>query len=230
MGDSLIRRSSTKVRYYKRGVPWYGLVLRVSIDTISRLGLRIDPFHLFLEGLDRARPPAPPQRLEEYDSLFLEHDDMKEIASMPGRDLSEADLRARLDSGQRCFGVKHGERIIAFTWCNLHACTLDKHRLFDLRDDEASLFDAYTTEAFRGQDIAPWMRYRCYEEMARLGRHQCYSVTIIFNTPALRFKTKLGAESIGRGVYVEVLGRFRFHCGAEQPPRSHFQGKRSRSL
>ena len=230
MADSLIRRASTKIRYYRRGVPWYGAVLRVSIDTVSRIGLRIEPFDLFLEGLDRARPPAPPQRAEEYHALFLEHGDMKEIASMPGRDLSEADLRARLDSGQRCLGVKHGERIIAFTWCNLHACTIEKHRLFDLRDDEASLFDAYTIESFRGRDIAPWMRYRCYEEMAKLGRHRCYSVTIIFNTPALRFKTKLGAEIIGRGVYVEMLGRSRFHFGAERPRRTHVGRKRSRSL
>jgi hypothetical protein len=217
MPDSLIQRASAKIRYYKRGVPWHGLILRVSIDAASRLGLRIEPFDLFLEGLGRAQAPLAPSGIEDCHAAFLLPGDMREVASMPGRESSEADLRARLESGQRCLGVKHGERIIAFTWCNLHACTIGEHRLFDLTDDEASLFDAYTVEPFRGRNLAPWMRYRCYEEMAKLGRHRCFSVTIVFNTPALRFKTKLGAEIIGRGVYIEVLGRSRFHFGAERP-------------
>ena len=217
MADSLIQRASAKIRYYRRGVPWYGLALRISIDSVSRLGLRIEPFDLFLEGLGRALAPLPPKGIDNHQTAFLEHPDMAEIASLPGREFSEVDLRARLDSGQLCLGVKLGGRIIAFTWCNLHACRIEKHHLFDLHDDEASLFDAHTIESFRGRDLAPWMRYQCYEEMARLGRHRCYSVTIIFNTPALRFKSKLGAEVIGRGIYVDVLGRYRFHLGAGRP-------------
>ncbi|MGI9044878.1 MAG: GNAT family N-acetyltransferase, partial [Gemmatimonadaceae bacterium] len=144
-------------------------------------------------------------------------DDMAELALMPGRDLAEADLQARLASGQMCLGARHRGSVVAFTWCNLRQCMIERHPLFELRDDEASLFDAYTVESFRGRDLARWMRYRCYEELAAMGRRRCYSVTIIFNTPAVRFKEKLGAKVIGRGVYVDLLARSQFHFGVERP-------------
>lgn len=219
MPDSLLRRSLTKIGYYKRGVPWYGVVLRVSIDAVSKVGLRIEPFDLFLEGLDRGVAPPPPPSFENASISFLSSDDMAELARMPGRSFSQNDLEARVRSGQLCIGVRHQGRIIGFTWCNLSECRIEKHRLFDLRADEASLFDAYAVEEYRGRDLAPWMRYRCYEEMAKLGRHRCYSVTIIFNTPAIRFKEKLGAEVIGKGLYLDLLARSQLHFGAARPER-----------
>ncbi|MGI9043014.1 MAG: GNAT family N-acetyltransferase, partial [Gemmatimonadaceae bacterium] len=144
-------------------------------------------------------------------------DDMAELALMPGRDLAEADLQARLASGQMCLGARHRGSVVAFTWCNLRQCMIERHALFELRDDEASLFDAYTVESFRGRDLARWMRYRCYEELAAMGRRRCYSVTIVFNTPAVRFKQKLGAKVIGRGVYVDLVARSQFHFGVQRP-------------
>ena len=217
MPDSLLQRSLTKIRYYKRGVPWYGFLFRVSIDTLSKLGLRIEPFDLFLEGLGRSQPPTLPHALEQARISFLTSGDMAELASMPGRQASQAQLEGRLRSGRLCLGVKHHGKIIAFTWCNLTECHIEKEHLFDLQPDEVSLFDAYTAAEYRGQDLAPWMRYRCYEEMANLGRTRCYSVTVAFNTPAIRFKQKLGAEVIGSGVYVDILARAQFHLGARRP-------------
>ncbi len=193
------------------------MVLRVWIDAVSKLGLRIEPFHLFMEGLDRAEPPDFPAGLGDLEVSLLGREHMAELGLMPGRDLAEADLQARLASGQMCLGARHRGSVVAFTWCNLRQCMIEGHPLFELRDDEASLFDAYTVEVFRGRDLARWMRYRCYEELAKMGRHRCYSVTIIFNTPAVRFKEKLGAKVIGRGVYVDLLARSQFHFGAERP-------------
>ena len=191
----------------------------VFIDALSKLGIRIEPFDLFLEGLDRGERPARPGWLEGGSVNFLAREDMTELARMPGRDFSQDELEGRLRSGQLCLGVRHQEKIIAFTWCHLTECRIETHRLFELSADEASLFDAYTLADYRGRNLAPWMRYRCYEEMAKLGRQCCFSVTIIFNTPAVRFKEKLGARVIGKGVYVELLGRMRFHLGATKPAR-----------
>jgi GNAT superfamily N-acetyltransferase len=217
MPDSLLQRSLMKIRYYRRGVPWHGFLLRVSIDTMSKLGLRIEPFDLFLEGLGRAHPPTLPRTLEDAGIAFLTSEDMAEVAALPGRRFSRAHLEGRLRSGQLCLGVKHQGKLIAFTWSNLTECHIAKRRLFELLPDEVSLFDAYTAPEYRGQDLAPWMRYRCYEEMAKLGRIRCYSVTIAFNTPAIRFKQKLGAEVVGRGVYIDLLARAQFHLGASHP-------------
>ena len=218
MPDSLLRRSRLRIRYYKRGVPWYGVVVRILIDTVSKLGLRIEPYHLFLEALGSPRAPIVPAAGDGYHVGFLDESDMREVASMPGRNLSQADLLSRLQKGLLCLGVKHSGAIVAFTWCNLDECAIEKHRLFTLQADEASLFDAYTIESFRGRGLAPYMRYRCYEELARLGRHRCYSVTIVFNTPAVRLMRKLGAQVLERGVFVEVLARWRFHARLNRYP------------
>src|SRR6266550_844762 len=194
MPDSLVRRCRLRIRYYKLGVPWYGVVLRILIDNVSKLGLRIEPYHLFLEGLGSPRAPIVPAAGAGYEIGFLDAGDIREIARMPGRNLSEDDLLSRFQKGMLCLGVKQSGAIVAFTWCNLDECAIEKHRLFTLRADEASLFDAYTIESFRGRELAPYMRYRCYEELAKLGRHRCYSVTVVLNTPAVRFKRKLGAQ------------------------------------
>lgn len=211
MPDSLASRTILKLRYYRAGAPWYGFALGMLIDVVSKLGLRIEPYRVYLEGLGHSKAPGSPIGLDGSDLGFLDAGDMAEISRMPGRNLSEDDLRVRIRAGMLCLGVKYRGSIVAFTWCNLHQCTFEKHPLFKLESHEASLFDAYTVESFRGRDLAPWMRYRCYEEMARLGRDRCYSITVVFNEPAVRFKQKLGAQALELGVFVEILRRWRFH-------------------
>ncbi|MBC7790053.1 MAG: hypothetical protein H7Z74_08905 [Anaerolineae bacterium] len=179
------------------------------IDALSQAGLRIEPYHLFLEGL--AAAPRPDGEFDKYDVGFLSAQDMPEIAIIPGRNFSHGDLLRRLNDGKRCLGIKHEGRIAAFTWCDYEWCLFENDRLFPLAANEACLFDAYTLEAFRGQDLAPFMRYRCYEELAEIGRTHCYSVTVLFNAPALRFKKKLNAKVIELRVLIEILGRWRFH-------------------
>lgn len=228
MTDSLLTRTWLKIRYYTSGVPWYGVVLRVLIDTVSKLGIRIDPYQLFLEGLENARVPNPPIGLDGHDIDFLEASDMRSIACIPGRNFSEQDLLRRLENGMRCLGVKYRGEIVAFTWCDLKECVIEKHRLFTLRADEACLFDAYTIESLRGRDLAPYMRYRCYEELAKLGRDRCYSVTVVFNTPAVRFKQKLGAQVLELGVFVELLRCWRFHTRLKRYPAPAATPERSK--
>ncbi len=218
MPDSLANRTLLKIRYYRDGAPWYGFALGMLIDVVSKLGLRIEPYRVYLEGLGHSRAPTPPTGLDGSHVGFLDAGEMAEIARMPGRNLSEDDLRIRIQAGMLCLGVKHRGSIVAFTWCNLHQCTFEKHPLFALESDQVSLFDAYTVESFRGRDLAPWMRYRCYEEMAGLGRDRCYSVTVVFNAPAVRFKQKLGAQALELGLFVELLRRWRFHTRLKRYP------------
>lgn len=209
MADSLLSRTRTKIRYYKKGLPWYAFALRLWIDALSQAGLRIEPYHLFLEGL--ASAPRGDRGFENYDVGFLLAEDMREIALIPGRNFTYDELLARLNEGKRCLGIKYEGRIAAFTWCDFTACLFEDDRLFPLRDDEACLFDAFTLEAFRGHDLAPFMRYRCYQELAKIGRTRCFSVTVLFNAPAVRFKEKLNAKVIELWILIEVFKRWRFH-------------------
>lgn len=209
MADSLVSRTSVKIRYYRKGLPWYGFALRLLIDALAQAGLRFEPYHLFLERL--ARAPRPVGKFDNYEVGFLSAPDMREIAVIPGRNFTHDDLLRRLDEGKRCLAIRREGRIAAFTWCDYTDCLFEGDRLFPLRSNEACLFDAYTLEAFRGHDLAPFMRYRCYEELAKTGRTDCYSVTVLFNVPAVRFKKKLNAKVIELRVLIEFFRRWRFH-------------------
>lgn len=218
MPDSLWNKTWLRLRYYRAGLPWYGFVAQMLIDVAAKFGMRIEPYHLFMEGLGNGRIPNAPTGLEGHEIGFLEASDMRSIAGIPGRNFSNEDLVRRLQENMRCLGIKHRGEIVAFTWFNLEACTFESQRLFSLRENEAHLFDAYTAESFRGKSLAPYMRYRCYEELAKLGRTRCYSFTAVFNTPAVRFKQKLGAQVLELRMLVELLQRWRFHARLKSYP------------
>jgi GNAT superfamily N-acetyltransferase len=149
--------------------------------------------------------------LAEYEIGFLGPGDMRALAAIPGRRPSSETLLSRLREGKLCIGARYRGEIVAFTWCNLTECEMVSHRLFSLKEHEAYLFDAYTLEQFRGRGIAPHLRYRCYEELAKLGRDQCYSITAVWNPSAAKFKKKLGARVLELGMLVTLFHRRRFH-------------------
>ena len=227
VADSLLNRTLLRVRYYRAGLPWYGLSVRLMIECLATLGLRIDPFHLFIEAAAGKRPPPVESGLDNFVIDFLDASDMAALACIPGRNFSEDELLFRLQQGKRCLGIRYHDEIVAFTWFDLNECTFESHTLFILRENEAHLFDTYTTESFRGKSLAPHLRYRCYEELAKLGRERCYSVTVAFNTPAVRYKQKLGAQVAELMVFVELLKRWRFHARLKRYPPSRAVGSRT---
>lgn len=207
--ESLAGRLQAKLRYYGAGAPWYAMGARIAMDSLAELGLRIEPFDVCLEC--RSSMSRSSANDDEFSMMFLTESDMSEAAAMRKGRVSEEDLIRRLRAGSMCLGARSKGELIGFTWCSTRALNFESHHLMDLTDGEASLFDAYIIEAFRGRGIAQLMRHRCYEELATVGRTRCYSVTAIFNTPAARFKQKLGASIAGRGIYFELLKRKRFH-------------------
>ena len=208
MPESLLKRTQSKLRYYRKGLPVYGLVCRVLLDTLAKVGVLISPYYLVLEGLQNGRLPHLEKGFEEYDFGFLGPQDMNALAAIPGRISSEADLLQRLAKGDKCFGVRYRADIVAFSWCNFSSYAFEKQKALPLQENEVYLFDAHTIEQFRGVGIAPAMRYRCYQELAKLGKERCYSITIAFNTPAMHFKQKLNAQVLELAVYVELWGRW----------------------
>jgi len=119
---------------------------------------------------------------------------MEEIALFP-RDSwsSEKELLARLSKGHKCYAAKYHNKIVAFTWCNFVNCHSILYN-FPLKENEAYLYDAYTTESFRGKGIAPYLRCKFYEALHTMERDVFYSISLLFNKSAVRFKSKLDAR------------------------------------
>jgi GNAT superfamily N-acetyltransferase len=200
-----------RVRYYVKGLPLHLALVRILIDGFAKLGLRIEPFHLTEENLSKGRSPMRKGAGDAYQVGFLQPSDMPSLAAIPGRAPTEADLQKRLRDGHLCLGIRQEGEIVGFTWADLEAVRFEDYPLFRLQANEAYLFDAYTVEAARGSGLAPHMRYRLYEELAKLGRNRCYSITVLFNKPASRFKAKLGAQVLELNVLIEVFRRWRIH-------------------
>jgi len=124
------------------------------------------------------------------------------MAALADRNTPVQEMRARLDRGDLCLAVEDENRVVAFTWC-----AFPGYR-FRLADDEAYLYDAHTAAAYRGMGVAPFIRYRLYEELARVGRTRLYSFTEQFNRAAIRFKLKLNSRVVDSGLYIQLFRRW----------------------
>ncbi len=201
---------------YLLGKVRYNPPPRIFVDGLDKLGVQIQLFYLTQEGLSVSAAREQWKTLAGYEIAFLGMEDMSEIARFPYRPVSYEELDSRLRDGKLCLGAKRDGQLAAFTWCNLAWCDF-KGFQFPLRDDEAYLFDAYTASDMRGQGLAPALRYRLYEELARMGRTRLYSITDRFNRPALQFKLKLGAQVLKSGWHVTLVKKYDFGPKYKRP-------------
>jgi ribosomal protein S18 acetylase RimI-like enzyme len=182
---------------WSRGVP--GLLWR-----LARVGIRI---HLFL--VVREGAPSNIEHLTtdpRFSFGFVGTDDIPELVRVrPGVDAAKC--AERLRGGLLCYVVKDGSRIVSMMWCDLEKFDVETfHRR--LGDREAYLFGAYTDPAYRGQNLAPFLRLKCYSALRAIGRDSFFSITEYFNTAAHRYKEKLGAVDESLHLNVGIFGWF----------------------
>ena len=176
------------------------------VDALKRLKISVDPYIIFLEELsDDIIFPRIDNAHNTYKIIFLGPGDMKTIEGLPGRISTEAGLLNRLKEDKICIAVKLAQELVAFTWYDLKECNFKSIKC-PLKNNEAYLFDAYTLLSYRGKGIAPFMRYRSYQELNNLGKHKLFSVSDYFNTPAIRFKKKLKAKPLELRLAVRFRG------------------------
>jgi ribosomal protein S18 acetylase RimI-like enzyme len=197
----LLQRLRQKIRYR--------LLIQEILARLAGIGIQIQPYYLVLEGLFGGSNPEWESGFDEFSIGFLSNPDMKHVAALSGRPASEDKLLLRLKDGMKCFAVQQQGQVIGYTWCDFKECNFVGHR-FPLRENEAYLFDAYTSRSFRGRNIAPYMRYQCYKELAKTGRVRLYSITLLFNTSSKKFKQKLNAKPLKLGLFVELFKRWHF--------------------
>lgn len=183
---------------------------RLILDAFSKIGVDIQPFYLFQEGLSHQPFVQMKEGINEYWFGCLQEKDMDEIADIKWRNVTNKDLKLRLYKGNKCYAAKYQGELVAFTWYNIQECDYKGCR-FLLKENEAYLFGMFTFHRFRGKGIAPYIRYGMYRELARLGRRNLYSISNRFNKSAINFKRKLRAEIVGSGIFVELFKMWRFN-------------------
>ncbi len=169
----------------------HGLLTHKLVQRLGKIGLNIDVFYLVSEG-DYDCSPEWLATFKGYEVKALSSQDMEALVmKRPWINLGE--LKERLERGDICIGIQYEGEIVASTWVDLKQCN-HAPILFDVADNEAYLYDAGTLSEFRGKGLAPFMRYRCYEYLRRLGRDHYYSYSDYFNKSSINFKKKLNAR------------------------------------
>jgi len=188
----------------------HGLLLDRLLRQSRRIGIRFFLFYLIQEGGDEIVMPEFRGDIEEYTFGFLmpaeilgweERNEWKEKSTL---------FLKRLKKGNQCYCIRHQGKIVAHTWFDFEECKyLDC--LFRLNKREVYLFDMYTIPSYRGKNIAPWVRCKCYEILRNMGRDTFYSISDRLNTPAIKFKRKLNAKFLRLYLCIELFKKHRWN-------------------
>ena len=193
----------------------YSNWLRLIFDTAAKFGVRITPYFVALEGEWDDGPPELEAGFDAYQCRRLSIDDMGPLSQIPGRPISERQLIQRLHDGHLCFGLVKDGRVVSFSWVNPQEALSGLCR-FSLQAHEAYYYDLYTLHAFRGRQLALYLRHQTYRHLLKLGLTRYYSVIDALNTPAVKFKRKLQARFIYTGVSIKLFKRYEYNFPIKQ--------------
>lgn len=175
----------------------------------SKSIMRVIPYYLVQEGLSGDRDLNLKPRLSGCVVRFLRASDMKTISENPEVEDSEDILLERLANGCLCLGLIAKGQILSYVWCNLREC--DSIFLsFPLKGDQAFLFNARTFRAYRGKDLAPYLRCELYKNLEKIRRNKCLSIIELFNLAAMNVEEKLKAKPLK--LYLNILFFKRYRC------------------
>ena len=185
------------------------LVLQSLSRVLGCKGIEIVPYYITHESLKHETEPRVNPELGPVAACLLSPAEIEEVYTHPESKVM-GDEATLLDERCLCFGLKLKGEIAACMWCNLHRCHSRITR-FPIKEDEAYLCSAVTFKPYRGKNLAPLLRYELYRYLNQIGRTNFYSITECFNTPARKFKEKLGAKHLKLGLHIRLFNRCRWN-------------------
>jgi hypothetical protein len=199
-----------ELTFFKRLISKFkhGLVLNSIRNQLVRIGIVITPYYWVQEGLNPTEMPEIKGSISDYTVGFLEAEDLIKIGE-DIRTYSLDGMLAYLKAGKKCLGLKYKDDIASFTFIDLKECKILSINT-PLKNDEAYLTHMYTLESFRGRNLAPYLRFRSYDILKEMGRNKIYSVSVFFNSAAIRYKQKLNAKNIKLILYVEFFKKLKW--------------------
>jgi hypothetical protein len=142
--------------------------------------------------------------------VILTRDDMYLLGNHEEDNMKTEDLMRWLEAGRLCVAFKYKGEIAAYSWCDLNYLQY-KGRKVALKRNEACLFNARTYRAFRGKNLAPYVRNELCKLLKQRGIDRFFSISLWSNTASMKFKQKLGAKPIGLFLYIGLFRKFHLH-------------------
>lgn len=187
----------------------HGLVMQEILNTLGRRGVWISPYVVYCES--REPVVAANEELAEIEFRELRPSDSEAIAAMEGYRATNPKINERFAEGGLAYGAFHHGQLVAINWANLKVFLGlgDLPAVRELESDEAYMHGAYTLREYRGRGIMSDLRVPFRRRLAEIGRHKCYSVNMLFNRSARRFKNKSGAQELELRLSVILFDRIR---------------------
>ena len=132
----------------------------------------------------------------------------KEIKN--GAEKPKKELEQNLSMGQICIGLKRGKEIAALLFVDLQDFVF-KGRSFKIKDKEGYLLNVYTFQAYRGKNLATYLRYHCFELLENYSVEELYSIVSYFNTSSIKVNEKLNAQKLKLYLYIGLLKRYHWN-------------------
>lgn len=170
--------------------------------------LEVVPFYIFEEHFQEDL--VVKVDLEAMEICFLGPDDIRALAQVSEVPDEESALQRRLARGCLCLAVKSKGNVCAYSWCNLQNVGF-RNIIIPLKENEAYLWDARTLRAYRGKNLAPYVRQQLYSHLKGMGRTRFYSVSLYLNTSAVKFKRKLGAKPVRFYLGLSLLNKYHWN-------------------
>ncbi len=185
-----------------------GLFLFSVRNFLTRFGLDIDPYYWEREGLSLSKEPRIRGDASEFTVETLEAAEVGILDNIMGIDAGQ--LKKDIENGQLCIGLKRGKEIAALMFAETKDFVY-KNRNFKLGQRDAYLLNMYTFEAYRGKNLAPYLRYHSYKELEKQGIDTIYSITAYFNKSSLKFKQKLNVQHLQLFLYIGLFKKFHWN-------------------
>lgn len=187
----------------KNGLFWHGVRNR-----LAKIGFDFMPYFWEIGSIDIEPPKIRDDQSKYHLSLFKE----KEIAFIKKNviGIAHKDLINDLKNGDTCLGIKKGDKISVYSFIK-HQPFSFRGRKFNIKPSEGYVHNTYTFEAFRGKNLAPYLRYQCYEYLKSKGINRYYSISEYFNKPTLRYKQKLNVKPLKLYLNITLFKKWVFN-------------------
>ena len=163
-------------------------------NNLAKMGLDFMPYY-WCQSLSSSVNPdtIKTPTLNLKCSIFSE----KEINDIKNsiHGIKDKDLFKDLHNGVTCVGLKKEDEIIGFLFIRRNPYYFRK-RFYTLGENERFFDYVYVYETYRGQGIAPYLRYQCYKLLEKEDVHTFYSIIEYFNYSAIKYQKKFNAKRL----------------------------------
>ena len=169
-------------------------------NNLAKIGFDFMPYFWEIGSIDIEPPRIRDDESKYQLSVFGE----EEITFIKNNviGIAHKNLMNDLKNGDTCLGIKNEEEISVYSFIK-HQTFSFRGRKFEIKPLEGYIHNTYTFEAFRGRNLAPYLRYQSYEHLKAKGIDKYYSISEYFNKPTLKYKKKLNIKP--QKLYLSVI-------------------------